>query len=108
MIRFGFPDQMLPLAEPNSCHFLSSITTHHSFRRPPPPQEIPSAAAVLYQLGLTEMLSPNILQCPTLDPYDWMVAYAALTLPHFCVEHLPQGVIPPLLPLLAQSMAALS
>ena len=55
----------------------------------PPPQEIPSAAAVLYQLGLTEMLSPNILQCPTLDPYDWMVAYAALTLPHFCVEHLP-------------------
>ena len=35
------------------------------------------------------MLSPNILQCSTLNPFDWMVAYAALTLPHFCAEHLP-------------------
>ena len=54
----------------------------------PPPQELPSAAAVLYQLGLQEMLSPNILQCSTLNPFDWMVAYAALTLPHFCAEHI--------------------
>ena len=35
------------------------------------------------------MLSPNILQCSTLNPFDWMVAYAAHTLPHFCAEHLP-------------------
>ena len=54
----------------------------------PPPQELPSAAAVLYQLGLQEMLSPNILQCSTLNRFDWMVAYAALTLPHFCAEHI--------------------
>ena len=54
----------------------------------PPPQGLPSSAAVLYQLGLTEMLSPNILLCPALNPYDWMVAYSALTLPHFCTDHL--------------------
>ena len=54
----------------------------------PPPQGLPSSAAVLYQLGLTEMLSPNILLCPALNPSDWMVAYSALTLPHFCTDHL--------------------
>ena len=54
----------------------------------PPPQGLPSSAAVLYQLDLTEMLSPNILLCPALNPYDWMVAYSALTLPHFCTNHL--------------------
>ena len=32
---------------------------------------------------------PNILQCSTLNPFDWMVAYAALTLPHFCADHIP-------------------
>ena len=44
----------------------------------PPSQDIPNAAAVL-----------SILQCPTLNPFDWMVAYAALTLPHFCADHIP-------------------
>ena len=54
--------------------------------RPPPP-DIPNAAAVLYQLSLQEMRSPDILQCPTLNPFDWLVAYA-LTLPHFCADHI--------------------
>ena len=54
--------------------------------RPPPP-DIPNAAAVLFQLGLQEMLSRNILQSSSLNPFHWLVAYAALTLPHFCADH---------------------
>ena len=33
-----------------------------------------------FSIGLQEMLSPNILQCSTLNAFDWMVAYAALSL----------------------------
>jgi len=31
----------------------------------------------------------NILQCPTLSPFDWMLAFTALTLPHSCADHIP-------------------
>ena len=33
------------------------------------------------------MLSRNILQQPSLNPFHWLVAYAALTIPHFCADH---------------------
>ena len=53
----------------------------------PPPAGIPNEAAVLFQLGLQEMLSRNILQQSSLNPFHWLVAYAALTIPHFCADH---------------------
>ena len=90
MIRTDFPDLTLSFGRTKPPP--SSLILYHPLLLPmpaPPPQEIPNAAAVLYQLGLNEMLSPNILQCSTLNPFDWMVAYAALTLPHFCAEHIP-------------------
>ena len=89
MIPFDFPDpnvvlwpNQTPAIYSNPLPSTTLSDTH------PPPQGLPSSAAVLYQLGLTEMLSPNILLCPALNPYDWMVAYSALTLPHFCTDHL--------------------
>ena len=81
MIRTDIPDLMLSFSR-------TKLPTTLADARPPP-HALPNAAAVLYQLGLNEMLSPNILQCSTLSPFDWMVAYAALTLPHFSVEHIP-------------------
>ena len=55
----------------------------------PPPSNIPNEAAVLYQLGLQEMLSrKKKFYCPNLNPFHWLIAYAARTLPHFCADHI--------------------
>ena len=97
MIRFGFPDQMLSFGRTKPLPF--SLLLHHPllFPTPAPPYKKSGVPPPFFiSLASLKCFLPTLFS-PTLDPYDWMVAYAALTLPDFCVEHLPVLQTPPVL-----------
>ena len=54
----------------------------------PVPSYISKEAQVLFHLGVKQLVSANILHSSAFRPHDWLVAYAALTIPYLGKEHM--------------------